>query len=101
MKPGPATSAFSIKSSARSFVGDPFGEIARLWPASFASTIAALVAMSPWVGIARRLDHDRATDRGRPAARLFDERGCRPRARAQALSEKMLRWAGIGHVSAI
>ena len=67
MKPGPATSTFSIRSSARSFSAISSASSRGFLPASFASTIAALVAMSPCAGVARRLDHARAKGRARAA----------------------------------
>ena len=50
MKPGPATSTLAIRSSARSFSATSSASSRGFLPASLASTIAALVAMSPWVG---------------------------------------------------
>ena len=50
MKPGPATSTFATTSSARSFSAMASASSRGFLPASFASTIAALVAMSPCVG---------------------------------------------------
>src|SRR5260221_7837000 len=49
MKPGPATSTEAIRSSARSFAAIFSARSRGLAFASLASTIAALVAMSPWV----------------------------------------------------
>ena len=48
MKPGPATSTLSISSSARSLAAICSARSRGFALASFASTIAALVAMSPW-----------------------------------------------------
>src|SRR5262245_24652060 len=50
MKPGPATSTLAIFSSARSFSAIFSASCRGLRPASFASTIAAFVAISPWLG---------------------------------------------------
>src|SRR5262245_16470522 len=47
MKPGPATSAFATKSSPRSFAAIASANARGFAPASLASTMAALVAMSP------------------------------------------------------
>src|SRR3954471_23014340 len=47
MKPGPATSTFSTRGSARSLAAIASANSRGLRPASLASTIAALVAMSP------------------------------------------------------
>ena len=49
MKPGPATSTEAIRSSARSFSAILSARSRGFALASLASTIAALVAMSPWV----------------------------------------------------
>ena len=77
------------------FRGDRFGEFARLAPASFASTIAALVAMSPWRGIARRLDHDpRQIDARGPSAFSRQRAAHRMHAR-EHVGEKMR--ADVGH----
>ena len=48
MKPGPATSTFATRSSARSFAAIASASSRGFLPASLASTMAALVAMSPW-----------------------------------------------------
>ena len=50
MKPGPATSTLSISGSARSLAAIASASSRGFLPASLASTIAALVAMSPWLG---------------------------------------------------
>src|SRR5262245_48233002 len=50
MKPGPATSTLAIFSPARSFSAIFSASCRGLRPASFASTIAAFVAISPWLG---------------------------------------------------
>src|SRR5262245_47224608 len=47
MKPGPATSAFATRSSPRSFAAIASANARGFAPASLASTMAALVAMSP------------------------------------------------------
>src|SRR6476659_9883767 len=49
MKPGPATSTAATRSSARNFSAILSARSRGLVLASLASTIAALVAMSPWV----------------------------------------------------
>jgi hypothetical protein len=75
MKPGPATSTAATRSSARNFSAILSARSRGFALASLASTIAALVAMSPWLGIARRLDHDAGEiDAGGPLA-LGRERG--------------------------
>ena len=69
MKPGPAMSTLAI--SRRRAVSPAIcsARSRGFVLASFASTMAALVAMSPWDGIARRLDHDaREIDARGPAA---------------------------------
>jgi hypothetical protein len=48
MKPGPATSTFAINGSARSLPAMASASSRGFLPASLASTMAALVAMSPW-----------------------------------------------------
>ena len=59
MKPGPATSALATSGSRRAVRRrSPRRARAASFRASLASTMAALVARSPWLGIARRLDHD-------------------------------------------
>jgi hypothetical protein len=50
MKPGPATSAFSISGSAASFAAIASASSRGFPPASLASTMAALVANSPCAG---------------------------------------------------
>ncbi len=50
MKPGPATSTFCTRSSDASPSAIACASSRGFRPASFASTIAALVAMSPWLG---------------------------------------------------
>ncbi len=59
MKPGPATSTFVDVGIARAAPRRCASASSRgFLPAALASTMAALVARSPWRGIARRLDHD-------------------------------------------
>ena len=67
MKPGPATSTVAIRSSCAQFCRDRFGEIARLLAGSLASTIAALVAMSPCAG--SRGGSTTTRDRSMPAGK--------------------------------
>src|SRR4029077_1148525 len=50
MKPGPAISTDATLASPRRFAAMLSASSRGFLPASFASTIAALVAMSPWVG---------------------------------------------------
>src|SRR5262249_55171024 len=50
MKPGPATSTLATSGSARSLAAIASASSRGFRPASLASTMAALVAMSPWVG---------------------------------------------------
>jgi len=68
MKPGPATSTEAINSSARNLAATCSARSRGLALASLASTIAALVAMSPW--LTSRGGSTTTRDRSMPAGQL-------------------------------
>jgi len=97
MKPGPATSTFSISGSARRRAAIASARSRGLALASLASTIAALVAISPW--LASRGGSTTTREKSVPAGQLPSEASAAQIACTRA-STSAKRW-GFAGVSAM